>query len=144
MNTQEFYRIIQGEVAKEVSKQLPKILKEAVNSFLQEALDTTKKTALSKKQISSPFQPVVRSGNPILEALEETKHSMEPSEFLDIANNTSRVNFPTSRQQLVNINEGFAGEEIEGVDLSGLDFVKNAARVYKTSIEKDKEKYGNI
>lgn len=144
MNTQEFYRIIHEEVAKEISKQLPKILKEAVNSFLQEALDTTKKTVLEKKQTPSPLRLVFKSSNPILEVLEDTKHSMKSSEFLDMISNNPKVDSPTNRQQQVNISEGFVGEEIEGIDLSGLDFVKNAAKVYKTSIEKDKEKYGHI
>jgi hypothetical protein len=69
--------------------------------------------------------------------LNETRASMTQEEYRDMSSMTSNMVGPG-----MNPIEQFRSAPEPGIDLSTLDFVKNAGAIFKASVEKDKARFG--
>ena len=132
---------------------LKKLIKEAVSEAVREEL--AKILSEDVKPISSApvvqqitkyaeHRPVVArpapTGNPIMDLMNETKHSMTQGEYQNLVSATSDM---VSAQGLgMNPIENFRQGPEPGLDITQFDFMMRAGDVYKASIQKDKEKFG--
>ncbi len=128
-----------------------KLIKEAVREVLREELADVL-TEAPTKQVSKvtkyesykpPVQkPIVYTGDPIMDLLNETKAEMVSGEYTTAFSATSdMVSAPGLGMNPVMMEDNFARPE-PGLDISQFDFVKNAAAVFKASQQKDKERFG--
>lgn len=132
--------------------QLKNIIKEAVKEAVREEIKDILTEAVSSASkpetvVEAPTPKVQKpkfeaKGDPIMEMLNMTQQSMTRDDFKNIVGSQvqpgmNQMNFtsnsvpmsaPTSPQP--------------GIDITQLDFVKNAAAVYNKSIEKDKFRVG--
>lgn len=131
-----------------------KLIKEAVREVVREELPTllsenfsqTKTTAPTVQQVTKyeNYKPTVarpvKTGDPIMDILNETRASMTQESYRDLVSATSdMVQAPGLG---MNIETNFPSGPTPGLDLSSLSFVKNAGAVYKASLEKDKARFG--
>ena len=131
-----------------------KLIKEAVREVVREELSglisensTQSKPATSTIQHVTryeEFKPTVtkptKTGDPIMDLLNETRASMTQETYRELVSATSdMVQAPGLGMNPV---ESFQTGPAPGLDLSTLDFVKNAGAVYKASLEKDKARFG--
>jgi hypothetical protein len=125
-----------------------KLIKEAVREAVREELAVvlsedkiTTKTQVQEVTKYENYKPIVskpvRTGDPIMDMLNETRASMTQEEYRDMASMTSDMVHPS-----MNPMQHFNREPEPGIDLSTLDFVKNAGAIYKASVEKDKTRFG--
>lgn len=124
---------------------LKKLIKEAVkeavreemDSILSESVITPTKTVESVKYqpYQPPRKPLFNTGDPIADILNETRNSMTQAEYTNMTVGYSDT------ENYNNIHQFNSGPE-PGVDLSTLDFVKNAGAIYKASVDKDKQRFG--
>ena len=125
-----------------------KLIKEAVREAVREELAVvlSEGVAPAKTQVQQVtkyenYKPVVSrpvpTGDPIMDMLNETRASMTQEEYRDMSSMTSDM-VGTSMNPL----QGFRQGPEPGIDLSTLDFVKNAGAIYKASVAKDKERFG--
>jgi len=130
-----------------------KIIKEAVREAIREELTQMQQPV--QEQVAS--QPIQSTGNPILDALNETKGSMTAEDYrniggdfrADMAKNFNRNAFIPQGRSAKPVSD--APEAVEaavaaapkvGLDLSQLGFVNKAAAIVNTADRKQKEKYG--
>lgn len=130
-----------------------KLIKEAVREAVREELreilsEDTKNisTAPVVKHITSqdtykpPVAKPVKTGDPIMDILNETRASMSQETYKDLMSATSdMVQAPG-----LGINQvgNFSAAPAPGIDLSTLSFAKNAGAIFKASVEKDKARFG--
>ena len=125
---------------------LKKLIKEAVKEAVREELESilSEDVKPTKAPISTvtryenykpPVTRPVTTGDPIMDLLNETRNNMTSGEYRNVVgDNSAMVNggdFSEYRQ----------GPE-PGIDLTQLDFVKNAGAIFKASVEKDKQRLG--
>lgn len=121
--------------------QLKTLIKEAVREAIQEELGSMQQAAPVqevKKATPPPPPPAAptKTGNSLLDALNETKHTFTTDEYRTMVNaNSSMVSAPGLGMQSP------SGPQ-PGLDLSQLDFTKNAGAIFKKSNELDKAKHG--
>ena len=124
--------------------QLKTLIKEAVKEAIQEELGSMQQAAPVqevKKATPPPPAPAAptKTGNSLLDAINETKHSMTTEEYRTMVNaNSSMVQAPGLGMQP----QGMPSGPQPGLDLSQLDFTKNAGAIFKKSNELDKAKHG--
>ena len=116
------------------------LIKEAVREVLQEILFEEKREPVVQKEVfkttgTEKPQPYTYTGDPIMEMLNMTKNSMTSEDYKSMVGTPSAPNF-NSIGVVENITPA------PGIDLSTLDFVKNAGAIYKASVEKDKQRFG--
>lgn len=116
------------------------LIKEAVREVLQEMLFEEKREPVVQKKVFKTnsveqIQPITSQRDPIMEMLNMTRNSMTSEDYQSMVGVSSAPNFN---------NIGVVGNNIPapGIDLSTLDFVKNAGAIYKASVEKDKQRFG--
>lgn len=125
-----------------------KLIKEAVREVLKEELSTylveqkqapvTQVQQVTKYGKYTPTPSKIKpTGDPIMDMLNETRASMTQEEYRDMSSMTSNMVGP-GMNPLQHFNQG----PEPGIDLSTLDFVKNAGAIYKASVEKDRQKFG--
>jgi hypothetical protein len=125
-----------------------KLIKEAVREAVREELAIVlsegavpTKTQVQQVTKYENYKPVVPkpvpTGDPIMDMLNETRASMTQEEYRDMSSMTSNMVSPS-----MNPLQGFRQGPEPGLDLSTLDFVKNAGAIYKASVAKDKERFG--
>lgn len=125
---------------------LKKLIKEAVKEAVREELESilsedvkSVKTPISTVTKYENYKPPVArpvpTGDPIMDLLNETRHSMTSGEYQNIVNNTSTMVDGGDYS-------GYSQSPEPGIDLSKLDFVKNAGAIFKASVEKDKQRLG--
>lgn len=125
-----------------------KLIKEAVREAVREELAivlsedrTPTKTQVQEVTTYENHKPrvqkPVRTGDPIADLLNETRASMTQEEYRDLTSMTSDMVSPS-----MNPVQQFQPGPAPGIDLSTLDFVKNAGAIYKASVEKDKARFG--
>jgi len=125
-----------------------KLIKEAVREAVREELAIVLsedrvpvKTQVQQVTKYENYRPVVAkpipTGDPIMDMLNETRASMTQEEYRDMSSMTSDMVNP-SMNPFQSFNQG----PEPGLDLSTLDFVKNAGAIYKASVAKDKERFG--
>jgi hypothetical protein len=125
-----------------------KLIKEAVREAVREELaavlsedNLPVKTQTQQVTKYENYKPVVSkpvpTGDPIMDMLNETRASMTQEEYRDMSSMTSDMVNPS-----MNPFQSFNQRPEPGLDLSTLDFVKNAGAIYKASVAKDKERFG--
>ena len=130
---------------------LKKLIKEAVREAVREELG--KILSEDAKPVQAPIQAVtkyaehrpvvakpVSTGNPITDLINETKYSMTHGEYQNLVSATSdMVQAPGLGMNPI---EQFRQGPEPGLDISQFDFMMRAWDVYKSSIEKDKQRFG--
>jgi hypothetical protein len=125
---------------------LKKLIKEAVKEAVREELEsilsedvkpvkTPISTVTKYENYKPPVARPIPTGDPIMDLLNETRHSMTSGEYQNIVNNTSTMVDGGDYS-------GYSQSPEPGIDLSKLDFVKNAGAIFKASVEKDKQRLG--
>jgi len=125
---------------------LKRLIKEAVKEAVREELELilTEDIKPVKTPISTVAKyenykpPVVRpvpTGDPIMDLLNETRHNMTSGEYQNIVGGNSAMIDGGDYT-------GYSQGPEPGIDLSQLDFIKNAGAIYKASVQKDKERFG--
>ena len=125
---------------------LKKLIKEAVKEAVREELESI--LSEDVKPVKAPIStvtkyenykpPVARpvpTGDPIMDLLNETRHTMTSGEYQNMVGSNSAM-----------VDGGdyssFSQGPEPGLDLSQFDFVKKAGAIYKASFEKDKQRLG--
>ena len=124
--------IIKESVREAVREELKELLTELVNpKTVESKTKEIKTTAISNTSVDI---------NPLSEMINMTRQNMNSSDFQNILNSGYKPDF--SNLNSSNSNYNFVSSEIPraqtGIDISKLDFVKNAASIYNKSLEKDK------
>lgn len=138
--------------------QFKHLIKEAVREVLKEEL-----TELLKPQVHESVQPTqtvtrTSTGNPMLDAINETRTNMTPEDFRNIAGGSmdssiaqsfNRAGFMPQGRSMKPVSDdpraveaAIAAAPKQGLDLSQLGFVNKAAAIVNTADKKQKEKYG--
>ena len=133
---------------------LKKLIKEAVKEAVREELavilsDDVKPAAKAPtvQHVTkyAEHKPVVAkpvpTGNPIMDLMNETKHSMTHGEYQNLISATSDM-VQAPGLGMNPIVENFRQGPEPGLDISQFDFVNKAAAVYNASVEKDKQRFG--
>lgn len=133
---------------------LKKLIKEAVREVVREELSELISENFNQAKPAVPavqhvtkyeeFKPTVakpvKTGDPIMDILNETRASMTQETYKDLMSATSdMVQAPG-----LGINQvgNFSAAPAPGIDLSTLSFAKNAGAIFKASVEKDKARFG--
>lgn len=129
------------------------IIKEAVREAIREELAQMQQPV----QEQARRQPIQPTGNPILDALNETKGSMTSEDYRNIAGGDFRASMAQNfnrnmflpKQNLVPTSDdpqaveyAIASAPKVGLDLSQLGFINKAAAIVNQADKKQKEKYG--
>jgi len=130
------------------------IIKEAVREAIREELSEMQQPVQEQVQ----KQPIQSTGNPILDALNETKGSMTSEDYrnigggdfkADMAKNFNRNAFMPQSRAVKPVSDdpqavaaAVASAPKQGLDLSQLGFINKAAAIVNTSYKKDKERFG--
>ena len=133
---------------------LKKLIKEAVKEAVREELaivlsedvkPTSKTPTVQHVTKYAEYKPVVAkpvpTGNPIMDLMNETKHSMTQGEYQNLISATSDM-VQAPGLGMNPITENFRQGPEPGLDISQFDFVNKAAAVYNASVEKDKQRFG--
>ena len=124
---------------------LKKIIKEAVREVLLEEKDAlqeisspvSSKESLFSKDTTKPVGPEATPGDVISEMINMTRNNMTKEDYKSIFNgNSSMVSKPDLRME--SSYENMPAGPQPGLDISNLDFVKNAASVFKLAEQKSK------
>ncbi len=131
-----------------------KLIKEAVREVVREELSGLISENSTQSKPAAPtvqhvtkyeeFKPTVakptKTGDPIMDLLNETRATMTQETYRELVSATSdMVQAPGLGMNPV---ENFQTGPAPGLDLSTLDFVKNAGAIFKASVEKDKARFG--
>ena len=124
--------------------QLKNLIKEAVKEAIQEELGSMQSQAAPVQEVKAPTPPPPppapkRTGNSLLDAINETKYSMSSEDYKTIVSaNSSMVQAPGMGMQ----SQAMPSGPQPGLDLSQLDFAKKAGAIFQKSNELDKAKHG--
>lgn len=139
------------------ASEFKKLIKEAVKEAIREELLETVQQPVT--QAIEPKQAIVyeKTGNPMIDALNETRSSMHTEEYRSATNGTLRAslaqNFDRSmfmpKQNIAPISkdpnvvaQSIAHAPKVGLDLSQLGFVNKAAAIVDVATKKEKERFG--
>lgn len=138
------------------ASQFKALIKEAVREVLKEELQELVQPQQAPVQEQVQTRPVQSTGNPILDALNETRGSMTSEDYQNIgggnlraqmAQNFSRSSMmPGQRVKPVSddpqaVAQAIAAAPKQGLDLSQLGFVNKAAAIVNEADRKQKEKF---
>tara|TARA_R100000951_G_scaffold74858_1_gene63102 strand:+ start:7644 stop:8063 length:420 start_codon:yes stop_codon:yes gene_type:complete len=129
------------------------IIKEAVREAIREELSEMQQPV--QEQVRK--QPNQSTGNPILDALNETKGSMTSEDYKNIGGGDFRADMAKNFNRSAFMPQGRAAKPISddpqavaqavaaapkvGLDLSQLGFINKAAAIVNTADKKQKEKF---
>jgi hypothetical protein len=137
------------------ASEFKRLIKEAVKEAIQEEL--------RQPQIQEAIQPVqtatyTSTGNPMLDAINETRTNMTPEDYRNIAGGTMQSSMAQNFNRAAFMPQGRAIKPVsddpqavaaavaaapkQGLDLSQLGFVNKAAAIVNTAEKKQREKYG--
>jgi hypothetical protein len=127
-----------------------KLIKEAVKEVLQEELINilSENKKLTEKPVNTfkkyeEYKPTTSeniykpTGDPIMDLLQETRATMTSGDYKTMVSMDSSM----AQNGIPNMGNMISGQE-PGLDISQLSFVKNAGKVFKASVEKDKQRFG--
>jgi hypothetical protein len=133
---------------------LKKLIKEAVKEAVREELaivlsedvrTASKAPIVQHVTKYAEHKPIVAkpvpTGNPIMDLMNETKHSMTQGEYQNLVSATSDM-VQAPGLGMNPITENFRQGPEPGLDISQFDFMMRAGDVYKASVQKDKERFG--
>ena len=136
MKLDVFKKLIKEAVKEAVREELEIILSEDVKSKPAPVVQEITKYKNYKPTVAKP----IRTGDPIMDILNETRASMTQESYRDLVSATSdMVQAPGLGMNPI---ESFQAGPAPGLDLSTLSFAKNAGAIFKASIEKDKARFG--
>jgi hypothetical protein len=136
MKLDVFKKLIKEAVKEAVREELEIILSEDVKN----TNNTSSDTITPQRDIQPPVANPVKTGDPIMDILNETRASMTQESYRDLVSATSdMVQAPGLGMNPI---ESFQTRPAPGLDLSTLSFAKNAGAIYKASVEKDKARFG--
>ena len=137
MKLDVFKKLIKEAVKEAVREELEIILSEDVKHV---AATPTVNHITKYENYKPPVTKPAKTGDPIMDILNETRASMTQESYRDLMSATSdMVQAPGIAMNPV---ESFRPGPQPGLDLSTLSFVKNAGAVFKASVEKDKARFG--
>jgi hypothetical protein len=137
MKLDVFKKLIKEAVKEAVREELEIILSEDVkNTSTTPAVTHITPQSTYKPPVANP----VKTGDPIMDILNETRASMTQESYRDLISATSDM--VQAPELGMNPIESFQAGPAPGLDLSTLSFAKNAGAIYKASIEKDRAKFG--
>jgi hypothetical protein len=137
MKLDVFKKLIKEAVKEAVREELEIILSEDVkNTSTTPVVEHITPQSTYRPPVANP----VKTGDPIMDILNETRASMTQESYRDLVNATSdMVQAPGLGMNPI---ESFQAGPAPGLDLSTLSFAKNAGAIYKASVEKDKARFG--
>ena len=137
MKLDVFKKLIKEAVKEAVREELEIILSEDVkNTSTTPVVTHITPQSTYKPPVTNP----VKTGDPIMDILNETRASMTQESYRDLISATSdMVQAPGLGMNPI---ESFQAGPAPGLDLSTLSFAKNAGAIYKASVEKDKARFG--
>jgi len=137
MKLDVFKKLIKEAVKEAVREELEIILSEDVkNTSTTPVVEHITPQSTYRPPVANP----VKTGDPIMDILNETRASMTQESYRDLVNATSdMVQAPGLGMNPI---ESFQAGPAPGLDLSTLSFAKNAGAIYKASVEKDKVRFG--
>jgi len=128
------------------ASEFKKLIKEAVREVIREELSEMSQPTPAPIKEQVKYEP---TGNSMLDALNETKSSMNTEEYRTAINANSSMAQMFNRGVLGGKNPYTPGTEAAmqsapkvGLDIANLGFLKNAAEIVKVADQKQKEKYG--
>ena len=158
MKLDQLRKIIREEVRAAVKEELQEVMNEAVKvastpSGLQPAPIAGETSWSAPKKPSrqdlaemmglpdmKPKTTNLKFDDPIQEMLNQTKNNMSGEEYKNVMNfDSSMVQKPNFASSMANQMGMVSTDNMPGIDLSSLDFVKKAGAIYKATVEKDKE-----
>ena len=130
--------LIKEAVREAVREELAVILSEDVKPISSKpTVQHVTKYAEHRPIVAKP----VPTGNPLMDLMNETKHSMTQGEYQNLVSATSdMVQAPGLGMNPIAGN--FRQGPEPGLDISQFDFMMRAGDVYKASVEKDKQRFG--
>lgn len=139
MNTAQLVEIIKTEVRKAIREELAEVIQEAI-------IVASTPDIPVEKPVAKPVPPTPGRRVPIADLLEETKlnfNSADARAFVAPSQRAMLGDEFQSRPAAAMANQlGFTSpENVPGIDLNQLPFVKKAKQVLDAAIEKDKQKY---
>ena len=139
MKVDQLKNIIKEAVREAVREEIKEILTEAVLSA-SEPKTSIQPSTPKPPTISAPVKGT--SNDPIMEMLNMTQQSMTRDDFKNMMESKaqpgmSQMNFTTD-----SIPASAPAGPQQGIDISQLSFVKNAAAIYNKSLEKDQFRVG--
>lgn len=135
MKLDVFKKLIKEAVREAVREELAAVLSEDKTPTKTQVQEVTK-----YENYKPPVTNPVRTGDPIMDILNETRASMTQETYKDLISATSdMVQAPGLGMNSV---ESFQAGPAPGLDLSTLSFAKNAGAIFKASVEKDKARFG--
>jgi len=144
MKLDQLRKIIREEVRAAVKEELQEMLNEAVKHASKPDKQVSGYKQVKQKDLKRSWSTGrMNPGTvPLEEMLNMTKASMTGEDYRNVVNADSSMvkkpNFASSMASNMGMTEN-AGP-MPGIDISKLDFVKNAKAIYDKSIEKDKAK----
>ena len=144
MKLDQLRKIIREEVRAAVKEELQEMLNEAVKHASKPDKQVSGYKQVKQKDLKRSWSTGrMNPGTvPLEEMLNMTKASMTGEDYRHVVNADSgmvkKPNFASSMASNMGMTEN-AGP-MPGIDISKLDFVKNAKAIYDKSIEKDKAK----
>jgi len=120
---------------------LKNLIKEAVKEAIREELNTDRVDVVKTNE-NKPSNFSKDKG--LNEMLSQTRNNMTKEEFSNIMSfdSSQAQGFPAIKQMSAPSSPTIPTGPQPGIDISKLDFVKNAADVYNLSVEKDRNKLG--
>lgn len=125
--------LIKEAVREAVREEMEAILSEPAKLVTKSPVSETKVTKYSnyKPTMAKP----IKTGDPIADLLNETKHSMASGDYsshaVDVASMVDGGDY-----------SGYNQSAEPGLDLSQFDFIGKAGAIYKAAHEKDKQRHG--
>jgi len=144
MKLDQLRKIIREEVRAAVKEELQEMLNEAVKHASKPDKQVSGYKQVKQKDLKRSWSTGrMNPGTvPLEEMLNMTKASMTGEDYRNVVNADSSMvkkpNFASSMASNMGMTEN-AGP-MPGIDISKLDFVKNAKAIYDKSVEKDKAK----
>jgi len=141
-------QIIREEVKAAIKEELQEVLTEAVKIASEPLKNGNQYRPVTQKDIKQTWSKgKLNTGTiPLQEMLEQTRASMTGTEYKNIYAGTSdmvqKPNFASS--MATNMGMTDSQGPMPGLDISKLNFVKKAGKVYNASVEKDKVKAGLV
>ena len=135
-----------NQLRKIIREEVRSAVKEELQDILNEAVKNASAPVVEQKQINVEV-PKPTKTNPVAgkssieQMLEMTKSSMTNEEYKNVFSGTSDMvsGMPNMASTMATQMGRGAGQQ-PGLDISNLDFVKNAGAVLKAAAEKDKQK----
>lgn len=140
MKLNQLSQVIKQEVKQAVREELQEMLNEAVKVASEPDTVQQNQPIKEQQQVVTPKQTnLYQTGDPINDLLQETRATMSQQDHSNAHSNinqqVTKPNFAQTKADQMNMTGGEPG-----LDLSQLDFAKNAGKIYKKSLEKDKQK----